>query len=124
DAGARIVPREFASGEAEARDRAAERLLVDLDEIEARLERKAAQRRADGRALDLQRAGRQLRVAHLAAALKLDGAYHRTVGIDAALAARALETGVVEHLADDEATRFIRAHVARQRRHCRHQTGG
>ena len=51
----RALMAEIAIGEAHARDRAAEAALVFLVEIEARLERNALDRRADGLAADLQR---------------------------------------------------------------------
>jgi len=39
------------------------------------------------------------------------------------LAARAFETGVVEHLADDEAASFVRGHFAGHRRQRGQQAG-
>src|SRR3990172_11654483 len=89
--GAAVVAGEFAGGEAQPRDRTAERIAVDTIEIEARLERQPAHRSAHRFALHLERTGRHMRVAYLTGALELDGADHRTVGQDAALAARAFE---------------------------------
>src|SRR5690348_16632900 len=109
---ARLMARELARGKAEAGHRTAEARLAGLLEVEAGLDRQAAQGRADRLALHPQRARRQVRVARRARALELDRADHRAVGIDAALAARAFEAGVVEHLADDEAARFLGGHLA------------
>src|SRR6185312_16613319 len=102
DARAGVMTGERAIGKAETRNRAAETIGVGALEIEARLHRQPAQRGADRFAFDLDGAGRQGGVPQLALALDLDGADHRAVGVDAAGAARALETGVAEGLADDE----------------------
>ena len=63
---------EVAIGEAEPRHRAAEAALVRAFEIEARLERHALQRGADGLALDPQRSGRQPYRTNRARAADLD----------------------------------------------------
>jgi hypothetical protein len=62
-----------------------------------------------------------MRIAHLARTPELDGADDRPVGVDAALAARALEALVVEQLADDEPARLLGGHLARDCRHGGHE---
>src|SRR5262245_1311881 len=110
------MSREFAIGEAEARNRSAEGVFAGALKIEAWLEQHPAQCCANGLAADLQRIGRQVRVAYGPRALELNGAGDRAVGIGAALAARAFEAGVAEHLADDEPARLVGAHLAGHRR--------
>src|SRR3569832_1575312 len=119
--GARLMPREFARGESETGNRAAEAHLAEFLEAEAGLHRQAAQACANRLALDPQSPRRQMRVAHRARALELDRADDRAVSIDPALAARAFDAGVVEHLADDEAARFLGSHLAGERRDGGHE---
>src|ERR1700742_4429677 len=106
DRRAAVVPGGFAISEAEPRDRTAEAVIVDAHEVEARLDRQAAQRGADRLAFDLQRARRKVGVAHLAFALELDGTDDRAVGSNAARAACAFEAGVNEQIADDKKASF------------------
>src|SRR4029078_1093523 len=101
------VPREVAIGKAEPRYRSAEAVRARTVQIEAGLHRQTPQRGANRLASDLQRVGRQVRMTHLACTLELDGAGHRPIGIHAAKSACALETGVVEHLPDDETAGFF-----------------
>ena len=114
------MPGKIAGGEAQPRNRSAEAGVARALKVEARLERKATQGGANRPASDLQRVGRQLRVAHRARSLDLNGAGDRPVGIDAALPARAFETGVVEHLANDKLTGLVGSHLAG---YCRRQRG-
>src|SRR5438876_8700916 len=67
--------------------------------MEARLERHALDRRANGLASDPERSRRQRYRACRSRAAELDGADHRAVTIDAAGAARAIETIKREKLA-------------------------
>ena len=60
--------------------------------------------------------GGSARVAHLALPRNWMEPSHRAVGMDPALAARAFEAGVGEHLADDEAARLVGVHLAGDRR--------
>jgi hypothetical protein len=112
----------FAGGEAQSRNRSAEAGVACALEVEARLERQATQGGANRPASDLQRVGRQLRVTHRPRPLELDGTGDRAVGINAALPARAFETGVVEHLANDKLTGLVGGHLAgyRRRQHGHH----
>src|SRR4029434_3950543 len=64
---------EIAIGEAHARDGAAERAVVALVEIEARLERKSLDRSTNGLAANLQRVAGQAPMAERARAAALDG---------------------------------------------------
>ena len=67
----RALVMEVAIGEAHARHRSAEAALVLLVEIEARLERNALDRRADGLAADLKRVAGQPNVTHRTGAAEL-----------------------------------------------------
>src|SRR3954452_7094304 len=95
------APYEIAVGKAESRDRAAEAHLAGPVEIEAGLERQAADRRAVAVAARSQRAGRQHHIAARSLAAGLDVAGDRTVRVDAAVAVGAVETVVGEVLAGD-----------------------
>src|ERR1700720_91493 len=110
-AGVELAAGEIAIGDdAEARKRAAEAPLAGAIEIEARVERHALDRGADSLAPGLQRAGREPHRAHRAGAVKLDGADDGAVAVDAAGAARAVETVEGEQLAGHEPPRGLGAH--------------
>src|SRR5262249_28820202 len=89
--------------------RAAEAALIQLLEMKARLERHAAERRADRLAPDPQRSRRQPYRPHRSRAAELDGADDRAVAVDASGAARAIETIECEKLARHEAPCRVRA---------------
>jgi len=84
--------------------------------MEARLERHALERRANGLASDPERSRRQRYRACRSRAAELDGADHRAVTIDAAGAARAIETIKREKLAGYEAPRGVGSEAFRARR--------
>src|SRR5436190_16836207 len=98
---------EITIGEAQAGDRAAEAHVTGALEIEARLERQAAQRGAIAIATGPQRAGRQHHEAARTVAADLDVARDRSVGEDAAIAGGAVKAGVGKMLAGDEALRLV-----------------
>src|SRR5262245_54128649 len=91
-----------------AHPRAAEALAICLLDMEARLERHALERCTNGLASDPERSRRQRYRALWSNAAELDGAHYRAVAIDAAGAARAIETMKREKLAGYEAPRGIR----------------
>src|ERR1700731_510182 len=93
---------EIAIGEAHARNRSAEVALVFLVQVEARLERKTLDRRADGLASHLERIAGQAEVAQRAGAAELHRACRATVLEHPACAASAIETGKCENLAGYE----------------------
>src|SRR4029077_3775614 len=68
----RTLVTEIAIGEAHARHRSAERAVIALVEIEARLERKALDGSANGLATDLQRIARQAHMADRPRAAELN----------------------------------------------------
>src|SRR5262249_19895454 len=104
------APGETARCETQTGEAAAEAVLVDLLEIEARLERRALQRRAPVLAFHPQRPGRPGDVAHRPGAAETDDADHRAVMLDATGAGRALETAERVKLAGDETLGFIGPH--------------
>src|ERR1700722_2481899 len=93
---------EIAIGEAHARDRAAERDLVLLVEIEARLERQASDRGANRLAANLQRIAWQTHVTDRAGAAELHRARRAAVLEHPACAAGAVKASETEPLARDE----------------------
>src|SRR5262245_50992087 len=93
--------------------RAAEAAVIRLLDMEARLERHALERPANCLASDPECARRQRYRALRSRAAELDGADHRAVTIDAAGAARAIETIKHEKLAGYEAPRGIGAEAFR-----------
>jgi hypothetical protein len=97
--------REVAIGK--AHPRAAKAALGGLFEVETRLERHALERRANCLASDPERSRRQRYRACRSRAAELDGADHRAVTIDAAGAARAIETIKREKLAGYEEPRGV-----------------
>src|SRR5229473_317460 len=101
---------EIAIGEAHARDRSAEVSLVSLVEIEARLERNALDRRADGLAADLKRIAGKAHVVHRTGARELHRACGTTVVEYPASAAGAIEAGKCEYLAVYELAGLIGIH--------------
>ena len=105
--GAGIAAGEVAIGEAQSRNRAAEALRIGLVDLEARLDRQAAHRCAIGLAFDLERSGRQHDIMGRSVAAQLDVAGDRAVVVDAAGAARAVETIEGEQLADHEPPRGV-----------------
>src|SRR6267378_2635036 len=105
---------EVAIGKAHARNRATEVTLVFLVEIEARLERNALDRRADGLAADLKRIAGKAHVAHRARTADLYCACGATIIKHTACAASAVETSKREHLAGYELAGFIGIHLSRQ----------
>src|SRR5947209_14427987 len=84
---------EIAIGESHPRHRSAKTAFGVLDQIEARLERKALQRGADRLAAHLQRIAGKPYMAHWAGARELDGAAGATVIENPACATRAIEAG-------------------------------
>src|SRR5438876_6431382 len=84
--------------------------------MKARLERHALERRANCLASDPERSRRQRYRACRPRAAELDGADHRAVTIDAAGAARAIETIKREKLAGYEAPRGVGGEAFRARR--------
>src|SRR4029453_6463334 len=103
--------REVAIGK--AHPRAAKAALGGLFEVETRLERHALERRANCLASDPERSRRQRYRACRFRAAELDGPDHRAVTIDAAGAARAIETIKREKLAGYEAPRGVRGEAFR-----------
>jgi len=83
--------------------------------MEARLEQHALDRRANGLASDPERSRRQRYRACRSRAAELDGADHRAVTIDAAGAARAIETIKREKLAGYEVPRGVGSEAFRAR---------
>ena len=83
---------EIAIGEAHARDGAAERAIVALVEIEARLERKTLDRSTNGLAANLQRVAGQAHMADRARAAELDRTGRAEIVEDATSAAGAVES--------------------------------
>src|SRR5215471_10745252 len=114
-------PSKFAISKAQSRDRSAEGGVACALEIKTGLKRQATNGGANRPASNLQRIGRQLRVVHRARPFKLNGAGYRTVKIYTTLPARAFETGVVEHFANDKLTGLIGGHFARYGRWQRRQ---
>src|SRR5262245_48686454 len=92
-------------GIGKAHPRAAETVVICLLEMEARLERHALERCTNCLASDPERSRRQCYRALRSHAAELDGANDRAVTIDAAGAARAIETVKREKLAGYEAPR-------------------
>ena len=113
---------EIAIGEAHARDGAAERAIVALVEIEARLERKTLDRGTNGLAANLQRIAGQAHMADRARAAELDRTGRAEIVHDTASAAGAIETGEGENLAVHKPARLVGIHHPGQ---CRndHRTG-
>src|SRR5262245_23823576 len=101
--------------------RAAEAALIQLLEMKARLERHAAERRAERLAPDPQRSRRQPYRSHRSRAAELDGADDRAVAVDASGAARAIKTIECEKLARHEAPRRVGAERFRARQTGREQ---
>src|SRR5213595_2018544 len=97
----RLRAREVAIGK--THPRAAEAAVIGLLDVEARLERHALERRANGLTSDPERSRRQRYRACPSRAAELDGADQRAVTIDAAGAARAIETIKREKLAGCDA---------------------
>jgi DNA polymerase-3 subunit epsilon len=111
-----VAAREVAIGEADPRDRAAEALLIGLVDLEARLDRQAAQRCAIVLTFDLQRSGRQLDVARRSGAADLNTARDGAVGVDQPRATGAVKAIEGKHLAGDEmASRIGRERISRRR---------
>src|SRR5215475_1663513 len=86
---------------------AAEAAVISLLDMEARLERHALERRANCLAFYPECARRQRYRALRSRAAEMDGAHDRAVTIDAAGAARAIETMKREKLAGYEAPRGL-----------------
>src|SRR5258708_32134611 len=89
---------EIAIRETHARDRSAKVALVLLVEVEARLERKAPDRGADGLAADLECIAGKAHVAHRTGAGKLHPARRAAILEHPARAAGAIKTRKREHL--------------------------
>src|SRR5207248_4050357 len=87
--------------------RAAEAAVIGLLDVEARLEWHALERRANCLASDPERSRRQRYRACRSRAAELDSPDHRAVTVDAAGAARAIETIKREKLAGYEAPRGV-----------------
>src|SRR5262249_28047718 len=98
---------------ANPKPRAAEAACIGVLDREPRPNRQPVERRATGLASDPECARRQRYRALRSRAAELDGADHRAVTIDAAGAARAIETIKHEKLAGYEATRGIGAEAFR-----------
>src|ERR1043166_1552734 len=105
-------PGEIARGETQPGDAAAEAVLVDLHEDEARLERDALERGAPVLPLHPQGPRREVDVAHRAGTAEADDAHDRAVVLDATGSGRALETAERVKLAGDETLGFIGPHFA------------
>src|SRR5713226_6392772 len=114
---------EVAIGEAHAGDRTTEVALILLVEIEARLERKALDRGADGLAADLKRIAGKAHVAHRTGTAELYGAHGATVIEHTACAAGAVEAGKREHLAGDKFAGFFAIHDLSGEGGRHHRTG-
>src|SRR6266849_2283196 len=114
---------EVAIGEAHAGDRTTEVALILLVEIEARLERKALDRGADGLAADLKRIAGKAHVAHRTGTAELYGAHGATVIEHTACAAGAVEAGKREHLAGDKLAGFLAIHDLSSEGGRHHRTG-
>ena len=109
---------EITISEAHARDRPAEAALVLLVEIEARLERNALDRGADGLAADLERIAGKPDMAHRAGARELHRAGSAAVIENTARATRTVKALECEYLAGHEPAGFIGIH--RLPGDCRH----
>src|SRR4029079_12908548 len=96
------TPGEIAVGKAQTGNRAAEAYLAGALDVEAGLKRQAADRGAKAVAVGPQRTGRQNHIAAWSVAAGLDVTRDRAVGVDAAIAGRAVEAGVGEVLAGNE----------------------
>ncbi len=112
----RALVMEIAIGEAQAGDRSAETAVVLLVEIEARFERNALDRGADGLAADLQRVAGQPNVTDRAGAAELHRTRRTQIIENPAGAARAVKTGEREHLAGHEPASLVGVHRPGQRR--------
>src|SRR5262245_71026 len=99
-----------------AHPRAAEAVVICLLDMEARLERHALERRANCIASNPERPRRQRYCTRRSRAAELDGSDDRAVTINAAGAARAIETIKREKLAGYEAPRGFRGEAFRARR--------
>ncbi len=108
---------EFAIGESHARHRAAEALVVHLVQVEAGLERHAAQRGADRLTANLQRVAGQTDVAHRPGAVELHRARGPHVVEQTARTTGAVEAGESEYFAGDEFARLVGGHRSSERRH-------
>ncbi len=107
---------EIAIGEAHARDGAAERAIVALVEIEARLERKSLDRSTNGLAANLQRVAGQAHMADRARAAELDRTGCAEIFENAAGATGTVETGKGENLAAHKPARLVSIHAPGERR--------
>src|SRR5262249_6840681 len=107
---------ELVIGKAQDGERTGEAEVARAFEVEAGLDQQSLHGSAHRFASHLERVGREMRIANRAAALKLDRACDRAVGIDAALSPASFETGVVEHLANNEPAGFLGAHLTGYRR--------
>src|SRR4029077_20653589 len=105
------APHELAIRKAEARDRAAETLVAGFGQLEARIEERPSDVRADPAVFREKRAGRQVHEARIAVAAHTHDARDRAIVEDAPGAARALETVEREQLAGNEAARGIGVHL-------------
>src|SRR6266568_8032927 len=101
---------EVAIGEAHARDRTTEVALVLLVEIEAGLERKALDRRADGLTADLKRIAGKAHLAHRSRTAELYRACSTTVLEHTPGTAGTVEAGKRKHLAGDKLASFFAIH--------------
>src|SRR5262245_66078976 len=117
------MPGEFAIHETETRDRTAEAVIARALKVKTGLKHHAAQRGANRRASELQRIGREMRIAHGAGSLDLNRPGNRAIGIDAALPSSAFKARVAECLADDELASVVGAHLAGNRRYRGQQAG-
>src|SRR5215471_5030365 len=99
----------------EAHPRAAEAAVIGLLDMEARLERHALERRANCLTFNPERPRRQRYGPLRSRAAELDGADDRAVTIDAAGAARAIETIKREKLAGYETPRGVGSEAFRAR---------
>src|SRR5262249_20306112 len=97
---------------------ATEAVLVDLLEVEARLERGAFERGAPVLAFHSQRPGREIDVAHRPGTTEAHDADDRAIVLDAAGPGRTLEAAERVKLAGDEALGFIGPPAAGAGRRC------
>src|ERR1051326_2836207 len=105
-------PGETAGEETKPSHAAAEAVVVDLHEVEARLEREAFERGAPVLALHPEGPGRQVDVAHCPGTAEADDAHHGAVVLDAAAPGRTLETAERVKLAGDETLGLVGPHFA------------
>src|SRR5690349_14889902 len=106
-----IALHEVTIGKAKAAQRTAEPVVVDFDDVEARLKRHALHRRANPARRHPNGIWRQGYIVRRTSSADPDVARDRTVSIDAADARRALEARIGEYLTGHERFCLLRPHL-------------